>query len=222
MMQCQFCKAQVPDGTEKCPQCGSALPENVTPQRQQGVNQAPDDFGRLFSDATTIWKNNLGDLVILSLVLILVGWIPIANAGFFAGYYRSILKVMRGQGKAQVGDLFNAWDCFGNMLLLLVISFIAMLIVSLVPIIGTLAGLALCIVVAPAMFSVVDKGLNAIDSIKWSIETIKKDAMNWVLAGLVGSVLSGVGAIALLIGIIVTMPLGTLITAGQYERRKND
>ena len=217
-MQCPFCKAQVPDGSEKCPQCNTAMP----PQAQQGAGQQVDEFGGIFTSATEIWKNNLGDLVLLTLVLLLVGWIPIANVGFFAGYYRSILKVKRGEGKAQVGDLFNAWDCFGNLLLLFIIAFVALIIVSLVPIIGSLAGLAFSVVLTPALYAVVDRKMAAIDAIKWMIETVKKDWLNWLLACLVGGIIAGIGAIALLIGVIVTMPWGTLITAIQYDRHRND
>lgn len=221
-MQCHICKAQVADGITECPECGASMTIN----RVTGSTQPTDDFGKMFVDATNIWKANLGDLVILSLVFMLVVWIPFANAGFITGYYRSVLKVMRGQGKAQVGDLFNAWDCFGNMVALLVASFVLMIILSFIPLIGTLigtlAGMALGVLMAPALFAVADKGMNVVDSVKWGIETIKKDPINWLLAGLVGSIISSIGAIAILIGIIVTMPWGTLITAVQYERRKAD
>lgn len=217
-MQCHICRAQVQDGVTECPECGASLTIN----RTSTVNQPTDEFGKMFMDATNIWKANLGDLVILSLVLMLVVWIPFANAGFITGYYRSVLRVFRGQGKAQAGDLFNAWDCFAQMLILLVVSFIAMILLSLIPLIGTLAGMALGVLMAPALFAVADRGMNAVDSVKWGIETIKKDPINWLLAGLVGSIITSVGAIALLIGVIVTMPWGTLITAAQYERRKND
>lgn len=220
-MQCQFCKAEIPEGVGQCPQCGTEL-KQARPAAPQGANLQADDFGKLFSDATTIWKDNLGDLILLSLVLMLVGWIPIANVGFFAGYYRSILKVKRGEGKASPGDLFNAWDCFGSLLFLFFLAFVAMIILSIIPIIGSLAGLALSVMLAPAMYAVIDRKMGAIDSIRWGIETIKKDAINWLLAGVVGAIIGGIGAIALLVGIIVTLPWGALITASQYDRHRND
>ena len=213
-MQCPFCKAQVPNGSTKCPQCGTLLP--ASPQINAG------DFGASFSNATTIWKDNLGDLVLLTLVFCLVAWVPIANVGFIAGYTRSLLKVFRGQGKAAVGDIFNAWDCFGNLLVYLILYLIAVVLLSFIPFLGTLAVLALYFVVAPGMLAVIDKKLSAIDAFKWSLATIQKDAVNWLLAILVGGILGSAGTIALGIGIIITIPWGQLLLISQYEARKGD
>jgi len=213
-MQCPFCKAQVPNGSAKCPQCGTALP--ALPQITAG------DFGASFNTVTTIWKDNLGDLVLLTLIFCLVAWVPIANVGFIAGYTRSLMKVFRGQGKAAVGDIFNAWDCFANLLVYLVLYLVAVVLLSFIPFLGTLAVLALYFVVAPGMLAIIDKKLGAIDAFKWSLATIQKDAVNWLLAILVGGILGSVGAIALGIGIIITLPWGQLLLISQYEARKFD
>jgi hypothetical protein len=213
-MQCQFCKAQVPNGCTKCPQCGTAF--SGSPQLPAG------DFGASFSNVTNIWKNNLGDLVVLTLVFCLVAWIPIANVGFITGYTRSLLKVFRGQGKASVGDLFNAWDCFGNLLAYLLLYIVVLIVLSFVPFLGALASLVLHFFVAPGMFAVIDKNMGAIDAYKWSLTTLQKDAVNWILAILVGSILGSLGMIALGIGIIITLPWGQLLLISQYEARKFD
>lgn len=213
-MQCTFCKAQVPNGSAQCPQCGTVLPSS--PQITAG------DFGASFNNVITIWKNNLGDLVLLTLVFCLVAWIPIANIGFITGYTRSLMKVFRGQGKATVGDLFNAWDCFANLLVYLVIYLIAVVLLSFIPFLGTIAVLALYFVVAPGMLAVIDKQLGAVDAFKWSLATIQKDAVNWLLAIFVGGILGSAGALALGIGIIITMPLGQLLLISQYDARKWD
>lgn len=215
-MQCPFCKAQVPAASSSCPQCKTSLPPPLS-GRPQG-----DDFGAIFTRATELWKSNLGDLALLTLVLLLVGWIPIANIGFLAGYYRAILKVLRGEGKASPADLFRAWDCFGNLLLLCILAFVAAIVLALIPLIGNLAGLALTVLITPALYAVIDRAMGAIDAVKWSIETIKQDWLNWLLAALVGGLLGGLGALALGIGLIVTLPWGFLISAVQYERHRSD
>jgi uncharacterized membrane protein len=166
------------------------------------------------------WKANLADLVILTLVFMLVVWIPIANIGFIAGYTRSLMKVARGQGKPQVGDLFNAWDCFGNLMVFFILNLIAMLILHFVPIVGSLASMAFGFIVAPGMYAIIDNKCGAIDSYKWSFESIQADFVNWLLAYLVGNVIACTGMIALFIGVIVTAPLGALIYINQYERVK--
>lgn len=217
-MQCPFCKAMAPDDSTSCPQCGTALPTSPQP----GSAPQADAFGGILTSSATLWKDNLGDLVLVTLVFCLVGWIPIANVGFITGYYRAIIRLVRGQGKPAVGDLFNAWDCFGSLLGYLVLAFVAALVVSIIPLIGSLAGLALMIVVTPGLYAIIDRGLGTIEAYKWGYATLQKDPITWILAALVGGIIGSLGAIALLIGMIITIPLGTIITAIQYERRKAD
>ena len=93
-MQCPYCKEEVLDGAVKCKHCGS----NIGTAPVQTVIAGQGDFGELFTAAMNVWKANLSDLVILTLVFMLVVWIPIANIGFIAGYARSLIKVARGQG----------------------------------------------------------------------------------------------------------------------------
>jgi hypothetical protein len=47
--------------------------------------------------------NLKGDLVLLTLVFMLVAWVPVVNIGFIAGYTRSLLKVAKKNGT----DLFH-------------------------------------------------------------------------------------------------------------------
>ena len=215
-MQCPYCKEEVLDGAVKCKHCGSNI---GTAPVQSGIS-GQGDFGELFTTALNIWKGNLGDLVILTLVFMLVVWIPIANIGFIAGYARSLIKVARGQGKAQVGDIFNAWDCFGNLLVYLILTLVAMVVLNFVPLLGQLASIALGFAVAPGMYAIIDNKRSAIDAFKWSSQTIQANFVNWLLAYLVGNIIACAGLIALFIGIILTAPLGALINIQQYERVK--
>jgi uncharacterized membrane protein len=215
-MQCPYCKEEVLDGAVKCKHCGSII--GTLPGLTIAPGQA--DFGELFITTMNVWKANLADLVILTLVFMLVVWIPIANIGFIAGYTRSLMKVARGQGKAQVGDLFNAWDCFGNLLLYFILNLIAVVILHFVPILGSLAAMAFAFIVTPGLYVIIDNKCGAMDAYKWSFESIQANFVNWLLAYLVGNVIACAGLIALFVGIIVTAPFGALITINQYERVK--
>ena len=214
-MQCPYCKEEIQDGALKCKHCGSMLPSGGA------TTIAPAaDFGEIFNTALALWKDNLKDLALLTLVLILVVWIPIANIGFIAGYVRSLIKVARG-GKAQIGDLFSAWDCFVNLLLFFLVTLAAGVILSFVPVIGGIASVVLGFFLVPGMYVIVDRNMGAIDACKWSFDTIQRDFVNWLLAYLVGNVIACAGLIAIFIGVIFTMSLGSLIIVGQYERHKN-
>ena len=215
-MQCPFCKEEVNDGAIKCKHCGSdlTLPATTPPTDQIA------DFGAMFNAAFSTWKENLGDLVVLTLVFCLICWIPIANIGFIAGYTRSLLKVARGEGRAQVGDLFKAWDCFSSLFVFLLINLIIVIVLHFIPVLGTLASLALGFVMVPGGLLIIDKGRGVSDAISWCFSTIQVDFVNWLLAYLVGNVIIAAGAVVFFIGIILTAPLGQLIIIQQYERVK--
>lgn len=214
-MQCPYCKEEVIDGALKCKHCGSDL--TLLPK---AANAAVADFGTMLNTAFAIWKENLGDLVILTLVFLLICWIPIANIGFIAGYTRSLLKVTRGQGRARVGDLFKAWDCFANLFIFVIINLIALIILHFIPVLGPLAAFALGFATVPGAFLIIDKGRSFSDAYSWCIETIQADFVNWLIVYLVGNVIIAAGLVIILIGAILTAPLGELFIIQQYERVK--
>lgn len=179
-----------------------------------------DDFSAKVARAFDLWKTNLADLTVLTLVFMLVAWVPVVNVAFITGYTRSLLKVSRGQGRAQVGDIFSAWDCFANLFVYLVLYLIAVVVLHFIPIVGSLASIALGFAMVPGMYLVIDKGTGAIDAYKWCLDTIQKDFVGWLLAYLVGTVIAFAGLLVLVIGMILTLPVGQLIIVQQYEEAK--
>lgn len=219
-MQCPYCKEEIIDGATKCKHCNSVIGGPAAQSAAQPAASAGGDFGERFTAAMELWKANLGDLAVLTLVFLLVMWIPFANIGFATGYFRAILKVSRGQGKAAVGDLFNAWDCFANLLVYVILLVIVSLVLHIVPILGQLAAMALGFAAMPGFFLIVDKNKSPVDAFKWSLATIQADFVNWLLTYIVASVISMAGLLLLLIGFVLTGPLGSLLQAQQYDRNK--
>ncbi len=216
-MNCPSCGKDLAEGSISCPYCF----KQFAPPARGGTALADGDFGVQFNRATTLWKENLGDLALFTLVFILVGWIPIVNAGFFAGYTRGLISLTRG-GKPKTGDIFSSWDCFGNTLVYGLIFIAAIIVASFIPFIGPVVHFAVVIFGVPGFYPVIDRNMNAIEAIKWSISTVQRHFLPWLLAVLVGGVLASIGALALVVGIIFTYPWGALLVIQQYEVRKGD
>lgn len=197
---------------------GKKTEGNVIPPFQ--TEKVIADMRDIFGSASLKWKDQLGPLAVITLVMILVCWIPFANIAFLAGYLRALLKTLRGE-KASVGDLFSAWDCFAQMLVYVIIVLAAVLILGYLPIIGAIAGILISIVVSPGLYAVVDKKMGAIDALKWSFDTVKRDMFTWALVVILGGILATTGAAVFGIGLILTVPWGNLAIALLYERNKN-
>jgi len=204
--------------------------ENLNPQDEQrsfsestpepAAGPADRDFGAIFSEATSMWTSNMGNLILITLIFALVCWVPIANIGFAAGYYRALLKTARGE-KAEISDIFGAWDCFGQLFLYVIIIAIVSILVNLIPILGILVSIVICFFVIPGLFAIIDRGMGAIEALKWTIKAFMAGIGSWILVILVGSILGGIGAIVFGIGIIVTMPWGYLMMVLMYENQKD-
>lgn len=218
-MRCESCGKEIMEGSSFCPFCfrkvspaGPDLGPVPPPLPPTG-----EDFGTLFNRATSLWKDNLGELVVFTLVFVLVGWIPIVNVAFLAGYLRGLMKLNRG-GKPEPSLLFSAWDCFGNAFVYALLFFIALIAAGHVPFFGRLAQCAVTVLGTPGFYRVVDRNAKAIDAMHWGFSTIQRHPAPWLLAVLVGGLLGSSGMIALFIGIIITLPWGTLLIIQQYEK----
>ena len=215
-MRCESCGKELAEGSSACPYCFGQLAKTPT-----GPKAGNEDFGRQFDRATTLWKNNLGDLVLFTLVFLLVGWIPLLNAAFFAGYSRGLITLSRG-GKIKTGDIFSAWDCFGNALAYCLLLLAAVIVATFVPFFGPVAQFAVTVFGAPGFYAVIDQNMNAIDAVKWGVTSVQRHFLPWLLVILVGGVISSLGLVAFVIGVIITLPWGALLAVQQYEVVKGE
>lgn len=215
-MRCASCGKDVADGTTVCPFCFSK-----EPRPRDHAASGDEDFAQKFNTATQLWKDNLGQLALFTLVFMLVGWIPILNAVFFAGYYRGLINLSRG-GELHISDIFSAWDCFGNALAYLILLTASVIAACIIPFFGHVAQFAVAVFGAPGLFLVADRNVNAIDAVRWSINSVQKHFLAWLLAVLVGGLLGWTGLLFFVVGAILTMPWGVLLLIRQYEAVRDE
>ena len=184
----------------------------------QPLNTAYDPKS-MFMTSFGLWKQQLGKLIILTLLLLVLCWIPLVNLVLGAGYSRCILRLCRGEN-FEVGDLFRAWDCFVPLLMFAIILVLASLLLSIIPVVGIPIASVLTAITIPGFIAVTEHRLGAVDGFKWSFTTLLEDPVGWLIALVFASVLSSLGALFFGLGALFTMPLAAIIYTNQYLKHQ--
>lgn len=206
-----------------CSRCGCALDEGRAVVAAQP--HADSQFGMQLRSALRLWQAHLGELAVLSLVLLLVIWIPVLNLAFVAGYVRALGKLARHEGRPEVKELFQAWDCLGSLLVYVVLLGVATAILGWVPLLGPWAAAALGFVAYPGFYRIIDRSTSfeeagPFEVGRWSLRAIQARPVAWLLSCLLGGCIAAVGSLLFFIGLTLTLPLGCLIAILQYENSR--
>jgi lysylphosphatidylglycerol synthetase-like protein (DUF2156 family) len=119
--------------------------------------------------------------------------------------------------KPQAGDVFKGFDSFVQALLLSVIATVAIMVLSILPIIGQLAGLIVCAVMMWALAFIAYEKATAIDAIKKVFELAKSGSFTVPLVfAVIASLIGSLGAIVCVVGIFFTLPLTYCLMACCY------
>lgn len=119
--------------------------------------------------------------------------------------------------KPQAGDVFKGLDSFVQSLLLMVIATVAIMVLSILPIIGQLAGLIVCAVMMWALAFIAYEKATAIDAIKKVFELAKSGSFTVPLVfAVIASLIGSLGAIVCVVGIFFTLPLTYCLMACCY------
>ena len=176
------------------------------------------DIGEALRRGFELYKENITTLMLATLLATIISFVSvfILAGPMFAGVIMLTLALVdKKQPKPDIGAIFKGFDVFLPslvfMILLLVATFVGQLILGLFPLIGfftsTLYGMALSTVVMFGLFYIADKGMDVVAAIQKSYEVVKSNF--WIFLGLniVAQVVSSLGVIACIIGIIVTLPM---------------
>jgi uncharacterized membrane protein len=185
-------------------------------------------FGKWIEAGFNLYKNNFGTLVLASVIALVLSTITIGLlAGpMIAGLVIVTLQLLRREvPKPDAGRVFRGFDYFLNSFLFITVWGIAILIgsfiLALFPVIGQLLSLFFLYAAQAflmfGMYLIVDKQLNFGPASRESIKTVQTNF--WPFFGLsaIASIIGSIGAVALGIGIVLTIPIQACILAVAYQ-----
>jgi uncharacterized membrane protein len=130
-----------------------------------------------------------------------------------AAYSRGALAATRGE-PVSMGTFFQ----FANIGPVLVAALLVGLVVGVGTILCYIPGLIAAFLLQFTILFVIHRGMGAVDAMKASSELAKNNVGPAIILLLVVAVVNGIGSAICGIGMIVSMPLGYLITAHFYRR----
>jgi len=192
------------------------------------IVKAEVKFGEWIEKGFNLYKENFSILVLASLIAILLSVVTIGIlAGpMLAGLILITLKLLdRKEPKPEVGELFKGFDYFLQSFLFIVVwgvaVFIAMFIVGLVPLIGSLASLFLSLAAGAllmfGLFLIVDKGIDFWPASLESFNVVKANFWPFLGLSIVAGIIGSIGAIACGIGVVITLPIQYCILSVAYR-----
>lgn len=171
--------------------------------------------GKWIGEGWEAVKSDLGIFIVMTIVMGAVnGAIPlILNGATTAGFQAAFKRKFRGQ-KAELGDLFIGFQHFGPTL-------IANLLISLFTFLGFLLFIIPGIVIATrytfTYLFIVDKGMGHRDAMRASREIVRQDYFGYIVFLFALGLLNIVGALCLLVGLLVTIPISMGAIAAAYR-----
>ncbi|ADG75103.1 conserved hypothetical protein [Cellulomonas flavigena DSM 20109] len=135
---------------------------------------------------------------------------------FSAAFVKAALKVADGR-PISVGDLFDTSHA-GQLVVLALLYGAAGLVASLIPFIGQIALIAVGFFAFYAVVSIIDRNLGAIDAIRTSFSLQTRDLGTGILVYVVVGLVSWVGSLVCGVGVLVSLPVGALLTVYAYRR----
>lgn len=185
-------------------------------------------FGEWIEKGFHIYKDNLGLLLLVSLVSVAIS---LVTGGILAGpmmaglAYITMALTDQKEPKPPAGDIFNGFNYFLPAFLFCIVWCLVMLVVTfvlgIVPCIGALLALFVNYSIGTAvmfgLYLIVDKKMGFWDASRESYEITKTNF--WAFLGffVVCTILAYLGTLLCLIGVIITLPIEFCIIAVAYR-----
>jgi hypothetical protein len=192
------------------------------------MTNVADKFGDWIKEGFDLYKNNLGLLILSSLIAFLLSGVSlgILSGPMFAGLIGIILRLRDGdQPPPVVGDVFKGFQFFLPSFLFGIvwgaILVVGCLILAFIPCLGQL--LSICLGLAASTFLmfglylIVDHKMDFWSASMASIEKVKPTFLPYLGLAVVAGIIGQIGALACGIGACVTMPIYFAIIAVAYR-----
>ena len=176
------------------------------------------DYGELFKgtfDVATRTENLL-PLVLDALIVCTLGacTLGVTLPPLLNGYTEMAMKALRGE-PVKVGDSFKGFERFGPSFVLGLLILVALVVGSIIPVVGTLAVALVC--TYAFCIQVERPGVGAVDAIRGSFDLVRAHPVDTLV---VFGASAGIGILlsATVIGGVLALAMGTLLTAALYRR----
>ena len=185
-------------------------------------------IGKWIEEGFNLYKNNFVILVLASVIALVLSTVTIGilTGPMIAGLIIIALRLLRKDDpEPEIGVVFRGFNYFLNSFLFTVIWGIAILVGSLIvgwfPIIGQLLSLFV-VYTAQAflmfgLYLIVDKQMDFWPASQKSIDTVKTNFWPFFALAAIASIIGSLGALAFVIGIVLTVPIQICILAIAYQ-----
>ena len=192
------------------------------------MTNVADKIGDWIKEGFDIYKNNLGLLILSSLIAFVLSGVSLGILGgpMFAGLIGIILRLRDGdQPVPVVGDVFQGFQLFLPSFLFGIvwgaIIVVGCLLLAFIPCLGQLLGVCLGLAAGTflmfGLFLIVDQKMDFWTASMASIEKVKPTFFPYLGLAVVASIIGQIGALACGIGVCVTMPIYFAILAVTYR-----
>ncbi len=172
------------------------------------IKNVVSDAWRLFAADPALYV--ISGLVVMALSMFSLG---ICVGPLTVGFLRLVMRRQRGEA-ASTGDVFSGFDRFAS-------SFLTVFIIMVAVVIGCimllLPGLAVALFAFFALQVLTVEGKGVFDSIGRSIDIVRANLIETLVLLLLVSALHAVGS-SVLLGTLLTFPLGMIVTLVAYQR----
>lgn len=222
-MFCTTCGAQVNPGARFCPTCGAVLGDK--PDTPSAPPPPAPEFvapiggrvqtGKWISTAWTLVTAQVWMFALATIVMVVLsGVVPVIVQGpMLAGMHIICWRVLLG-GRADVSELFKGFNFF-------VPSLVASLLIMIFSFLGLFACLVGALVVSSIFqftyLFIVDRKLDFWPAMQASHAVVKQDYFGFILFLLALIGINILGALACLVGLLVTVPLHYLAVTAAYK-----